>query len=246
MPQEREYIQSVNHAFDVITELIRKPRQTANQLSKQLGLSRSAVYRLLWTMESRGVVIANEDREYSLGPYFFQANIGRIVESSLIDFSLPALLRLREETKETVGIYIARNTQIICGEIVESPYELRRITRPGDVLPFTKGAVGTCYLAWRAYELPHPQDFLFSAGIDSGDMEAWERRLGQIRQQGYAVSWGERVPGSAAVAFPIFRPEGGIVAVLAVSGPIGRITPENINEFAAKVSRAVQDIQKLL
>ncbi len=243
MPQEREFVQSVNHAFDVISELIRTPRQTPNQLSKGLGISRTAVYRLLWTMESRGAVVANEERKYSLGPYFFQASIGRSAESGLIDLCLPSLLRLNEETKETVGIYVARNSEIICGEIVESPYELRRITRPGDPLPFTKGAVGKCYLAWRVSELQHPRDFLLGVGIEPDQIDEWEQRLKSIRDHGYAVSWGERVPGSAAVSVPIFRQDGGIVAAVAVSGPIGRITQNNIEEFVAMVKRTAQEIQ---
>lgn len=247
MSNDKEMVQSVSHAFELLAELLKKPRQTASQLSRSLGCSRTAVYRLLWTMEKHHAVAANERREYSLGPFFFSPGMGRVLENSLVDLSMMTLQRLREQTKESVGIYFARSTEIICGEIFDSPYELRRITRPGYSLPLTRGATGKCYLTWRITEVSHPYDFLASiGGVLPEQFDSWFGRLHQIRADGYCVSWEERVPGGVAIAAPVFRPDGKLAAVISISGPIGRITPETIGALSQKICAAAREMESRL
>ncbi|KIL36221.1 hypothetical protein SD71_09780 [Cohnella kolymensis] len=246
MHEEKNIILSVEKAIRMIAEISKQSRQTPSDLSKKLGITRTTAYRLLWTLERHGVVVANEKSEYSMGPFLLNHNHARNFEEGIIDLSLPIMMRLRNTTNETVGIYFARAAQLVAGEILESPYELRRITRVGDSLPLTKGATSICYLASRITELQNKEEFLTAIGIDKDHQEMWLKKLSKVREVGYAISWGERVPGSAAIAAPIKDSRGKIRAILSVSGPIGRIIPEVEESIADKVINAAHDIEQLI
>jgi DNA-binding IclR family transcriptional regulator len=51
------------------------------------------------------------------------------------------------------------------------------------------------------------------------DPERLRRQLAEIRERGYAVSFGERQEGAGSVAAPVFDREGAVAAVMSVCGP---------------------------
>jgi len=70
--------------------------------------------------------------------------------------------------------------------------------------------------------------------------------LGQIREQGYAVSRDERERGASSVAAPILDRRGGVTAALSVSGPTSRFTDDRVADFAAVLTEAVQQMAAAL
>src|SRR6185437_13736290 len=60
-----------------------------------------------------------------------------------------------------------------------------------------------------------------------------EAELAAVRERGFAVIDGELEPGLVAVAAPIHRDGGAVVAALSVSGPGTRLTPPRIADVAA-------------
>jgi DNA-binding IclR family transcriptional regulator len=65
------------------------------------------------------------------------------------------------------------------------------------------------------------------------------------RSRGYAVSHGERETGSSGVAAPIVDRQGRIIAALALGGPTGRFTPEQVSRFVAVVTASAGEISDL-
>src|SRR4029077_11079606 len=62
---------------------------------------------------------------------------------------------------------------------------------------------------------------------------ALEVGLGAVRERGYAVVDRGMEPGLVAVAAPVYRDGGAVVAALSVSGPGTRLTPPRIADVAA-------------
>jgi DNA-binding IclR family transcriptional regulator len=58
------------------------------------------------------------------------------------------------------------------------------------------------------------------------DEAALRRELGEIRERGYALSFGERQAGAASAAAPVLDHDGKPVAVVSVSGPAERFREE--------------------
>ena len=74
-----------------------------------------------------------------------------------------------------------------------------------------------------------PETLLYDALIP-----ALEAELEAVRQRGYAVIDGELEPGLVAVAAPVYRDGGAVVAALSVSGPGTRLTPARAADVACR------------
>ena len=58
-----------------------------------------------------------------------------------------------------------------------------------------------------------------------------EKRLEQIRQQGYAVEADDLDSGAHSVAVPIFDYQGRVIAALSIAGPSHRFPDETIERY---------------
>ena len=102
----------------------------------------------------------------------------------------------------------------------------------GRPVPLHCAALGKVLLAHAAAALPGkrlerltPQTITSRAALDA--------ELAAVRTNGYAVTDGELEPGLVAVAAPVYRDGGVVVAALSVSGPATRLTPQRQAEVAA-------------
>jgi DNA-binding IclR family transcriptional regulator len=67
-----------------------------------------------------------------------------------------------------------------------------------------------------------------------------------IRERGYASAVDELEQGLAAIAAPIFGPDGDVVAALSISGPTIRLTRERMLELAPHlITQAAQVSERL-
>jgi len=69
------------------------------------------------------------------------------------------------------------------------------------------------------------------------DAKLLRRQLEEVRKTGYWLSTGESVPGSAAVAAPVFGPDGQILAALSLGAPSDRMEAY-LNRFRTAIVAA--------
>jgi DNA-binding IclR family transcriptional regulator len=72
------------------------------------------------------------------------------------------------------------------------------------------------------------------------------KELASIRQQGYAVSRGERFGDALGLAAPIFDASGKVVAALNVAGPNTRFTDTEIEKYTPQVVQLAAQISHAL
>jgi DNA-binding IclR family transcriptional regulator len=120
----------LDKAVTILDALEPGPRTLA-ELTEATGLSRATVHRLAVALEAHGLV-ARDDNRFCLGP--------RFVRRSLSETATPALERLREETGESVQLYVPRGDERLCLVSLESPHGLRTIVPVGAVLPMDRGS----------------------------------------------------------------------------------------------------------
>jgi DNA-binding IclR family transcriptional regulator len=58
------------------------------------------------------------------------------------------------------------------------------------------------------------------------------KELPDIRRRGYAASFGERDPQVSSVAVPLWRAKGHLLGALCLSGPLSRLTQEQVPALA--------------
>jgi DNA-binding IclR family transcriptional regulator len=81
---------------------------------------------------------------------------------------------------------------------------------------------------------------LTSSTIDR--REVLEAELDRVREQGYAVSMGERIPGAAGVSVPVCSASG-LVMSLSLLGPAERLPAERRSDLTARLQAAARSIE---
>ena len=198
----------LDKAFAVVDALEAGPL-SLSVLVESSGLSRATAHRLAVALEAHGMVRRTGDGRFSLGP--------RLAGLGLADLAHPALERLRDQTGESVQLYIRRGDRRLCVASLESPHGLRTIVAVGASLPLDVGSAGK---------------------VLRGDAEAARR--------GWAQSVEEREPGVASVSAPVRDDEERVVAAVSVSGPVGCTTRSPGRRYASAVVGAAAAVERAM
>lgn len=231
-------MRSVQRAFDILSLLADDRRTlTVREVVAETGLAKTTALRLLQTLEQMGLLWATSNG-YSAGPALWRW--AHLAKSA---WELPAettqLMReLANRQRETVNLYVAKGIHRICIAQQESPQSLRHVVRVGDDLPLWGGASSKILLR------DAPASLLTRVAASSpygkGHADQLREWIEQAQRDGYAISHGEREPGTSAVAMAVPSASGTVIAALTLSGPSVRFTDDKIDGFVADLREAVK------
>ncbi len=214
-----------------------KPILGVREVARQTTLSPSTVGRIMAYMKDMGIL--NQDSEshlYMMGSKVLAWAGIYTVTSDVRTVALPVMVRLQEQTRETISLYILEGSERVCVERLESPETVRIVARVGRRIPLYAGSAGKVFLAF----MPENRREMILRDIDLDpmtertitDVNVLRANLDQISEKGYAVSRGEWIIDASGTAAPIFDQRGQISAAISISGPGQRFTDEKIKEMA--------------
>src|SRR6185369_15482332 len=218
-PEEAQEDTSFARGLRVLLTIADRREIRADELSTLLGSPVSTVYRYLRTLADFGFV-DRHDSTYRLGPRLIIGNGANVTAEELIRTSDPVLRLLAEETGETAIIVRRIGLVAMCLHEIPASQPLRVTIAPGDSLPLRGGAFGTALLAFAPAEI-QDEVFALEPALGAPEQRRLTDDLAHIVASGIAQSLGEVLPGTVALAVPIFR-EDGIVAAVGVVGPESR------------------------
>jgi DNA-binding IclR family transcriptional regulator len=215
----------IDKAVSVLSALDHRACSLA-ELVEATGLSRATAHRLAVALEAHGLVRRDVDGRFTLGVRLIALGRAAADAIPLAEAALDALAELRDETGESVQLYIREGDRRVCVAALESPHGLRTIVPMGASLPLDVGSAG------RLLADPNPSRPV-------GDESISNRRPGAE----WVESVGEREAGVASVSAPVCDAEGEIVAAVSVSGPIERTTRHPGRKYADAVVAAARRIE---
>jgi IclR family transcriptional regulator, acetate operon repressor len=226
--------QAVDRAARLLTEVVHAPESvTFTELAAATGLAKSTTSRLLVALERNGLVSRDETGRFRPGEVFVRFAWRGGGEAGLTAVAQPYLNRLGKATGETINLGVERDGMVEQIAQVDSVYVIGATNWLGRPVPLHCAALGKVLLAYGAARLPPgrlerltPQTITNRAAL-AGD-------LATVRRRGYAVTDGELEPGLVAVAAPVHRGGGAVVAALSVSAPATRLTHDLLAEVAAQ------------
>jgi len=194
----------------------------ADELGTVLEMPVSSVYRYLRTLAEFGFVDRRGGR-YQLGPRLVIGTGSKVTSERLIRLADPVLRMMVQEAGETALLMRRVGLSAVCLHQVEARQALRVALEPGAMAPLYAGALPRVLLAFAP---PEVLAEVMAQGIqpitaESPSAEGLGEGLAQILSDRLAISEGELVSGSVAMAVPIFQADG-IVASLGVIGPAER------------------------
>lgn len=238
-------VRAVERAVHILkTFSIDENKLSLSEIATRTKLPLTTALRLVKTLEEVNLLQQNEDKTYSLGSLvYLLGNIAK-VNFKPQQIIYPYLKAIRDETKEAVSLYGVEGEHRVCFMHVESLLSMRCVMRVGDRAQLWAGAGGKALLAFLGEEIierelkkAHP---ITSTTIH--DPDTLRKELEDIREKGYAVSWGEREEGIFSIAVPIFDRQGKVVFSFSVAGPATRFTEEIGMALIPRIKRMCEEI----
>jgi len=234
-------IQSLKRGITILESFtLEKPERGVLELSREMGLHKSTVSRLMRTLERGNLLSRNpENQRYQLGLGLVGMAGKVILFRNVREISRPFLRELSTSCRETVTLTVLDVDNVVNLEQFVPP--TRRVTNYGEVglkAPPHCAAAGKVLLAY----LPEADvDRFLSGELERftantiTDPEELRRVLALVRKQGYATAQEELEEGLNVVAAPVHENDGQVRAAVCIAGPASRVTPERFPALAAKL-----------
>lgn len=131
----------LDKAVHILRAVADQPR-TLHALQAATGLPRATAHRLAVALEAHGMLRRDDEGRFDLGPEL--AALGRITAERypLAELALPALEALRDETGESVQLFVREGMHRRCVLSLQSPHALRWIVPEGVLFPLELGSAG--------------------------------------------------------------------------------------------------------
>lgn len=241
-------IQSVSRAFDILEAFSTKEGALGvTELSRKLRLHKNNVFRLLATLETRGYV--EQDREsdtYRLGVRSYEV---ASVFLSHLDWrrqARPVLESLAGELGESCYLALRQGASVVYVDVVETDAPIRVAPRLGRRFPAHATAAGkvlAAALTREKFEELFPSPALEQLTPKTiADREALFSHLGQVADNGYALSDEEDSPGVRALAAPISDFTKEVVGAVECVAPAFRMDAGRVEAVAGPLKAAAREI----
>lgn len=250
MAGDQYLLSSVGNALDILDLLSRKEFLGVAEISKELKLGKTSVFRLLYTLEAKGFVLKDGHAKYMLSKKF--SYFGDVVAQRRDDYALakPELIKLRDRVNETVHMsMLLSNNHVIFVEKINANHNLQMQSRIGFEMPAYCSGMGKVLLSVfldteREREL---KELKFEKHTETtiSNCEDLLKELRKIKQQGYGIDNEESEVGLACVAVPVLDKDGNCHLAISVSGAAQRIM-ENAERYIKELRKTAARISELL
>lgn len=225
--ENKYFSKVVGKALDILEILRHSPAPLSlNELTLQVKMMKSSVFRLLYTLESAGYVGKDADGRYQLAQ-----GVRTLLPDSfgekLLQAALPEMKELSREFGETVSLAQLFDNRIQVAAVIESPQLLRMANVVGRILQPHASSLGKSITAFQSEETA--EKLLRSYGIycytkhTITDEVELKKEFEKIRSHGYAVDAEESILEGCCFGAPVFDRGRRAVAAVSISVPKMRL-----------------------
>ncbi|MDT1061007.1 IclR family transcriptional regulator [Paracoccus sp. CPCC 101403] len=216
-------------------------------LADQAGVTRPTARRLLLALAAARLVDQDPlSRRYHLGPETYLLGSFAAERHGILHHARPSMLRLAEETGDTVLLTVPQDDHTLCLERIEGSFPVRTYAlMRGDRKPAGVGAGALAILA----ALPPIEAEALRRRVDHlvGDLApALAADEVQARAQGFAFNQGRIVPGSWGLGVAFRWPDGRPAGALSIAAIENRMQADRRPHLIASLRTEVQQIETRL
>tara|TARA_R110000787_G_scaffold6137_5_gene21688 strand:+ start:15944 stop:16783 length:840 start_codon:yes stop_codon:yes gene_type:complete len=210
---------------------------TLSELAKTAGIPKSSIVGLLTGLTEGNCLKRDSSGRYFLGPRFIALAMSTATNQEFVSLLHPSLLELVNKTGETaiIASLVLDEYFITFLDKVESPSSIRYTVTIGERRELHCTVAGKLFLSYL------PEDRLetylstcrrkkFTDKTLTGKSEL-RAAIEEIKKDGFARTFDERVVGASALAAPIYSGNGQVLAAIMLAGPTERMRNNNkLNE----------------
>jgi len=242
-------VQSVERAVTILEILARTGEAGVTEMAAEIGVHKSTAFRLVSTLEQRGLVEQSEDRgKYRLGVGVLRLAGATTARLDVVQEARPICRKLSADTGETVNIAVLSDRSAFYLDQFAGASALQPHNWVGQHIPLHATSNGKVLLSGL------PDDEV--AGLLSSlpaytDRTITSRKrlraeLEEVRRTGFATAVDELEVGLAAIAAPVRNAHGDVIASLSLSGPTFRLDEARLLELKPLLIEAAAEVSHRL
>ena len=244
MVNSRQFVESISRGFKLLSIVCRNTNPLSlSELSKESNLSISTIQRLTYTLQELGLLDRDHHtKKFKVGPEMITLSFTVINNLTLKKVAHPHMQRLSEKINEVVALAVLSGPQVIIIGSIKTQQVLSVSTSGGESIPFHATASGKAMMAF----LPKPDAELLLSKLTFEkitnntitSLKTFKAQLTEARKRGFAIAINESNSGLGAVAAPIRRNDGEVIAALTVLVPTARVTKTKLTkEYAPQLMK---------
>ncbi len=237
--------QSLSRALDIL-DLVARGVGSLDALTKEVGVHKTTVLRLLQTLEDHGFVTHDSGHRYRLGSAVFSLAESALSAQDVRTAASTALRQLAAETGQTVHLATYQDGVATYVDKVESRQPLRMYSRIGLPAALHATAVGKVLLGTLdAAELRRIADGLTLERFTERTITTADALIAEVHrsaERGWAEDHEEHEAFMNCVGAPIFGADGRIAAAISVSVPNVVLSYESVLGLLPALLRATAHV----
>jgi DNA-binding IclR family transcriptional regulator len=210
------------------------------------GIHKSTAHRFLKHLERERYLIHTESGAYLIGPRLSQMSARGNQGATLQAVARPVLWELWKSTQETVNLAVLDQGTVLYVDVIESPHEFRLSSRVGTRRSPHVTALGKALAAFLPAgardNILSTITFQPATSKTIMNLLQFRQELEKVRRQGFAVDDEEAVQGARCVSAPILNSDREPIAAVSISGPVTRVSPNQVGALAEAVCDAARAI----
>lgn len=239
--------------ISIVRYIAKKPYSfTAIEISRDIGINRSTVHRILAELIEERMVIQNyTTKKYSLGPMAYHIGESYSHNKDYLIHIKYIVEDVAQQTKQSLGFTIIEHGSIINIYEVESFQPIKIGYKQGTFYPINCGVYGKCIMAfYEPYEelekIVYSTKLIKKTPNTITDPEMLLAEYSKIRKQGYAISDEENLLGAIGIGAPVRNFSGRVVGCLGAACVKNGLTESDFELTKVKTIEGAQKISKIM
>ncbi len=252
IPAQVEGAQTLARAMQVLRAVSRGDGAGLLALTRDTGMSKPTVHRLLAALAAEGMVEQDPvSRRYYLGPECHVLGSIASARFGINRLAAPIVARLAHECGDSAFFSIRRDVFAVCAMREDGDYPLKtHVLMPGDRHPLGVGAGSLSILAALddddAEACLQANAALIEARYPRYSLPLLRSLVREAREQGYAVNRGLVIPGSWGIGMPVRDAAGHVLGALSIAAVESRMDEDRLFQLAKLLAREVRRLQAQL
>jgi len=217
---------SVGKAIYILKCLSEPPYEFGiTQLAINLNMAKSGVHKIVSALVSERLVVqAPGTSKYHLGPAVLRMGAAYSNLRGIEEVSKSVMEAISKITKTSVLVGLRDSDEAFLAYKIDAPGYFSYDGYIGRNFPFHAGAIGKILGAYmdedKIREILKNRDLEKKTPLTIVSLEELLQQYKDIREQGYAASYGENIGGAFGLAAPIFDRNEQVWACLCIAGPL--------------------------
>ena len=226
-----------------------------SDFGREFAKNKGYIHHLLSSLESIGWVAKDSvSQKYKVGYKLFNFGLSVISRFTLTKITFPYLYELSDITNETTALCMRIGYERVYIQEMPAKHDNQQTVKLGQRYPIWQGAAGKAMVAFLTdMELQEMTDIMkreLPARKESHPLDVeYQRKLGEIKKRGYAITLADYRPDVCVLAAPIFDRTRAVIGSLIVRGKSPAFSPKIaekygpvILEITSKINREIDKI----